>query len=1859
MGVRNTAVGIGTKYLLLVLVGILVAFYATSLAISSPEESWIENNVGYYEDLYMSIRVEPYKDMQLLGTPLEHEFTIKNIRQQGGYACIAYEFEEPIASGDIWIEKSAVRNVSQEAYCPLENKYNYTTNPKFAGCYYNLTEGNATEHYSVMWEHNFDSGNVEERKIYWSVYIPYTYWDNVKSQMSYLERNERHFYYSPAIYIDAQEEFDWKISYLPDPSDTSEKWDLIVVGSTEADCSCILTDTCLFVTVFDPEWGMPQFSTRWNASYDNTINVVPLPNFTFPLNHTGNGTLGGYVDTSATGFNLGSGDCNGMRVVNGTNDTLSYMVVNDSDGIYGCGSVTTDLRIRYERMILGGNFNNTTSIYTDNVSVMTDGSDRDNIFDENTILAILPSSITGSHGNGPFTEVDASQYHSVFTDAQNLEPFRSTYGVIGRSLYFDGDEYLTNTSNLDYLGGTANLSVSFWYQTDSTGPEDVLLLTAPGAAPNHLFRLNPGGTVTGFIRSAPICSVTSTRGYPAYEWHYVVFNFHGGTSCTLYVDGLLVGTDAGVGTPPAMAGPMYLGFEVGFSHHYAGYLDEVIWRDQLLTLEQIRGNYQIGTGYLDNNTRFSYIEGSEQNIQANVIDLVITPSSPTTYLNNTNATCTSNTSITLLRNGTDVTVAENATNIVLPAGTWNYTCIAAAGGLYGSNITTQMYIVNQFNASVRAFPTTQTIQYGFNASQYCTDNVALTCSLFRNDTAIGNGTFSLLPIGVHTYIANISDTANYSDSSNTQIVTIVKVPANVTLTTSPATPINYETLSNATCVSDNPEGGGGLLRNGTDVTALDNNTFVYLPAATWNYTCYTNETQNYTGDATTVMYIVNQLDIGVSVFPTTQSMTYEDANLEQYCTDSATFYNCSIFRNDTSITNGTSLRLGADSYEYIANITDTANYTNWRDSENLTINQKDANVSVYPINQTLTYPNSFSQSCIDNSTLLNCVIYRDGAVIAGGTTYTPDAGIYAYLANISDSSNYTNWENASNATLLQAPLLISIWLNDNLNADTFIPAIPINATAIAPNQNSLNVSIFRNESFLGFTFNISGILPFGNYTYKANITGNTNYTGNTTGVSYLAIVSNGTQLFIDYPENNTNYTAYPFQNKVWDFNFTIENVYPTECWYNVNGSNITLPGCNNTNITFNEHGNYILTLYANETTSGVENFTTHLIHMDFINLWTITNVEGTGLTTGGVFYNNGSYNFSQNTTNGYFEVNTSQLPHGNMSVIFTFPGYIATEYNYSVDNTTQINSTLLLVNSGLLVRVFGENSGAPINWYKLRMINSTSNGTGSFETQLSVGRGTSPGNPIPGFLDGSLATFENNPSLNYTYQFGYTVANFSITYDIDNVGGAVNNITIMAWDNVHNVWVHMWNLTESGNTALVTAYFSVNNSVDSGFYGDLFGTGSTSFCLGQYCPRFELVTEPDATADIKIHEIELVYPYVYDEDGFAEINYTNFQLVTGISRFIFSSPVVSGSVNNYAQRQYFINPTSVEQTQLDAYLNQLCYIQDFQVLQQISDVSSALIGIGDATLTLYRQFGADTNVVDQQRTDATGIATLCVEAGYPYTISIVHPEYDPIIIYDKIWSNVGIEYIYMSRIAAADSYVNPYRVYVNVSPEIWEWHNPGPINYTCTNLAPTSNAIESYLLIRFFDDTTGYPRQINLSTYPPSWINNTALPFNLTNLNDTGSLIANFSSSSITGSIFTVQLNDTGTYEITCGMRYVSDGSWCWIPATGFTLCNRQYNDSIVRHVTIYPHGIADVGATLQGNISELGLYIVMLLLNMIVAGFFVTKFGARSGFIFLISWALTLTILGGWGFNPQTGLLATAGLLWMALMLYPFRRSR
>jgi len=277
-------------------------------------------------------------------------------------------------------------------------------------------------------------------------------------------------------------------------------------------------------------------------------------------------------------------------------------------------------------------------------------------------------------------------------------------------------------------------------------------------------------------------------------------------------------------------------------------------------------------------------------------------------------------------------------------------------------------------------------------------------------------------------------------------------------------------------------------------TSRDGNVSYYkaiLGAGTYTWKFYANDSSNAWNSTDTWTATIAKADSPLTLsLNVTSPITYETSSKTtgSGCPAGVT---CNLYRNTTGlVSNPDSVLLGAGSYQWVYNTSGNANYSSNSTTIDLLVNKKVANVQVFPITQTQTYPYTASQYCTDDASLVSCSIYRNSVSITNDTSVQLSAGTYVYVANITDQTNYTGYTDTETLTINKAPTE-SVLLINGTNADkSFFRTDTANFTTY------VNIS----GKTVGIDTNITGweaptgVTPLYNYTILNDI-GYFNITG--------------------------------------------------------------------------------------------------------------------------------------------------------------------------------------------------------------------------------------------------------------------------------------------------------------------------------------------------------------------------------------------------------------------------------------------------------------------------------------------------------------------------------------------------------------------------------------------------------------------------------------------------------------------------------------------------------------------------------------------------------------------------------------------
>ena len=137
----------------------------------------------------------------------------------------------------------------------------------------------------------------------------------------------------------------------------------------------------------------------------------------------------------------------------------------------------------------------------------------------------------------------------------------------GNALNFDGVNDFVSTSNL--INNPQNFTISAWFKTTATSggylvgfSEYQTANTNLGSA-DRVISMNASGTLSFYIYNASGHTITSSSTYNDGKYHHVAASISNGNGMRLYVDGVLVASNAGVTTAQNYSGYWRINYVAG------------------------------------------------------------------------------------------------------------------------------------------------------------------------------------------------------------------------------------------------------------------------------------------------------------------------------------------------------------------------------------------------------------------------------------------------------------------------------------------------------------------------------------------------------------------------------------------------------------------------------------------------------------------------------------------------------------------------------------------------------------------------------------------------------------------------------------------------------------------------------------------------------------------------------------------------------------------------------------------------------------------------------------------------------------------------------------------------------------------------------------------------------------------------------------------------------------------------------------------------------------------------------------------------------------------------------------------------
>jgi hypothetical protein len=482
--------------------------------------------------------------------------------------------------------------------------------------------------------------------------------------------------------------------------------------------------------------------------------------------------------------------------------------------------------------------------------------------------------------------------------------------------------------------------------------------------------------------------------------------------------------------------------------------------------------------------------------------------------------------------------------ITLGVGTYNYRFNATVGTNWTANatgVTTTLTI--QINSSTQNFmnltlgtgtsgteanysgmyPLTTNATGWFNSNSFT--GPAPTFTLYRGSTNVTstNPVSDNLELGVGTYvyIYNTSGNTNYTSANKSFTLTINindSNPVNLYFRNSSGEYLNqnmtvtYNTAINATAVMGySGRGSASLYRGSSDVTNTENGTNIILAATTYTYVANTSGNTNYTSNATGSTYYltVNRATSTCSLTFNVTSSQFYGTPINASCTCTNTEGTTKLYRNDTEVTNNAGIVLGAGTYNYVCNVSQTTNYTSAENTSSFTISKAPTSITLY-LNgtewtslQATNYPNVTNVTATINVSALQSSVGLERNGYSPEIVSNPDVarlayGYWNYTAYFLGNANYSASQNASQLILINKGTPTLTLSASPSWAPTDAQATTVTCSASSQN-NEVSAILYRNDTDVNSTQNgIAQLYSSGVYNFTCNSTVTTNYTAAST-----------------------------------------------------------------------------------------------------------------------------------------------------------------------------------------------------------------------------------------------------------------------------------------------------------------------------------------------------------------------------------------------------------------------------------------------------------------------------------------------------------------------------------------------------------------------------------------------------------------------------------------------------------------------------------------------------------------------------------------------------------------------------------------
>ncbi len=484
--------------------------------------------------------------------------------------------------------------------------------------------------------------------------------------------------------------------------------------------------------------------------------------------------------------------------------------------------------------------------------------------------------------------------------------------------------------------------------------------------------------------------------------------------------------------------------------------------------------------------------------------VVVSPSSPITYGNLSNFSCSNsgNLATVLFVNGVNAN-SEAGLSIVRSAGNYTLSCSSIENENYTASSSGDVNYVIQKAVPVLRSSVTSPINYttasNYVANESNSGDDDLVYVLFRNGVPInaGSNVFdnSVLGAGTYVYAYNTIGGQNYTSAE--VVNTLVVEKADPRFVGSPVLNITFLPSNNVVLGTATTVAGIGcpsqltcnLFRDGASVVNPDDAT---LGAGTYNYEFNTTGNENYTSASAFGTLTVNKIGPDLHLFIDSveqdKNVTY---NATTNVSASSSTSNVELYRNGNLVSNPENRILAAGTYNYTAYALENENYSSASITRFIVVNRSTSQCFIES-NSSQTYPNPVNVSAICTNPEASLQLFRNETDVTGENAQNVlvNAGTWTYKVNVSESENYTAAENSTTVVVNKGTPVMNYSLNGGIANLTIVYNQTVN---VSVSSDAGTVQIFRNGADVTSENGNDVVLGVGTWAYSFNVTGDSNW----------------------------------------------------------------------------------------------------------------------------------------------------------------------------------------------------------------------------------------------------------------------------------------------------------------------------------------------------------------------------------------------------------------------------------------------------------------------------------------------------------------------------------------------------------------------------------------------------------------------------------------------------------------------------------------------------------------------------------------------------------------------------------------------